>query len=136
LQKKRRGIDPGIFFQQGEVWDLDESLRFDVIICPFFLDLFDGKMLIKIIKKLDSHLKPSGNLLYADFQQAKGVKKLWSSVLIRVMYFFFGLIARISAKKLEDPWLHLKELGYQSALRRSGRNSMIRAEIFLKKLPE
>jgi ubiquinone/menaquinone biosynthesis C-methylase UbiE len=125
LSRERKTGDLHVTFQCGELWDLDSDSTFDVLLCPFFLDLFQGKKLRQVIQKLDYHLKPGGMVLYADFRLAGGSKRLWSAALIRTMYAFFKLIANISANKLEDPWPVFRHLGYTKVDQRRLQNSMI-----------
>ena len=59
---------------------------FDVIITPFFLDLFEGIELERIIDKATRNLKPKGIWLVADFQRTGKLRHLF---LEKLMYLFF-----------------------------------------------
>lgn len=67
-----------------------------VVICPFFLDLFAPTQLEEVLRKIARILKKKGSLFVSDFQYTTW----WSKQLIKLMYVFFGIITRISAREL------------------------------------
>ena len=68
----------------------------NVVICPFFLDLFAPIQLEEVLKKIARILKKKGSLFVSDFQYTTW----WSKQLIKLMYAFFRLTTRISAREL------------------------------------
>ena len=78
---------------------LKYALRSDsthVVICPFFLDLFAPIQLVEVLNKIVKILKKKGSLFVTDFQYTTW----WSKQLIKLMYAFFRLTTRISAREL------------------------------------
>ncbi len=67
-----------------------------VVICPFFLDLFTPIQLDEILDKIARILKKEGSLFVTDFQYTTW----WSKQLIKLMYIFFRITTRISAREL------------------------------------
>ena len=67
-----------------------------VVICPFFLDLFAPTQLEEVLRKIARILKKKGSLFVSDFQYTTW----WSKQLIKLMYVFFGITTRISAREL------------------------------------
>jgi len=72
---------------------------FDVIITPFFLDLFEGEYLRNIISKTTGLLRPQGIWLVSDFQRT-GKLRHW--FLEKFMYLFFIATTRTRASSLSD----------------------------------
>ncbi|MEZ4686197.1 MAG: class I SAM-dependent methyltransferase [Bacteroidia bacterium] len=136
ISKKRITTGISVAFQTGTLDDLDEDKQFDILVCPFFLDLFEGNMLCQTVDQLDRYLRAGGRVLYADFQPATGLKGIWSRFLIRLMYTFFRLFAGIQANRLENPWPYFEEKGYTGFAIRENGNSMFRSEVFVKGKPE
>jgi len=73
--------------------------NYDVLITPFFLDLFEGRRLKEAIEKLAKTLTQKGIWLVTDFQPTG---KLTHMLLSKVMYVFFKITTRIKAWGLSD----------------------------------
>lgn len=73
------------------------SIKYDVVICPFFLDCFAVDELELVIKKIKSLLKPRSILIVADFQRTKSNK-----LQLALMHLFFRIFADLGAKSLAN----------------------------------
>lgn len=94
---KKRKTSASVDFIQIDFMDWQSQDRFDTIICPFFLDLFPSDQLVKVILKLQTHLKPGGQLMVIDFN---GKSKVWAQrVLLTAMFFFFYSADAIEIRK-------------------------------------
>lgn len=93
---KKRSSVKAIDFIHSDFFEFDSSYKFDVIICPFFLDCFNESNLDLVIKRIKSMLNDGGSLLIADFTTRI------SFVLSSTMHVFFRLIANLEARKLLD----------------------------------
>lgn len=87
-------------FHQLTFQSFDTNAKYDVIVCPFFLDLFETAELNTILTKIKSVLKPNGHLIVADFEISNG--RVWQKYLSSIMHFFFRLTAGLQSQKLKD----------------------------------
>lgn len=71
------------------------TMKYDVIVAPFFLDCFGEESLKQVVIKLKEHLENSGILIVTDFQKP-------TSLLVRLMHVFFRLVSRLESKKLKN----------------------------------
>ena len=76
------------------------SCEFDIVIAPFFLDLFSPLRLQKVIERISLASKPSAQWMIADFVNQG---KWWQLFLLKTMYSFFRRVCRIEAHAL-PPW--------------------------------
>jgi len=128
IQRARtRNIDQMICFVHGTDDDLPEGLTFDVIITPFFLDLFDADRLLRIISGLLPRLHPYGLWFVADFVDTG---KVWHRVLLSAMYRFFRSVARVEARTLPDWQGLLRETGMREVRSRSFYGGFIRSVVY------
>jgi ubiquinone/menaquinone biosynthesis C-methylase UbiE len=102
LSKKRYWQDNKVAFFHQPIQEFYMDKPFDVIITPFFFDLFKKDEIEFIFSSLDKKLKKNGLWLYADFIPEKYQIRLWQKVLLKTMYFFFGHISNVEAKRLVD----------------------------------
>ena len=102
LAKKRNFRNIEVQFINMAAEDYDTTEKFDVVITPFFFDNFKEEKIEHMFSKLSNNLKQNGLWLYADFINDKSNKKLWQQFLLKVMYLFFRITAKIETQKLID----------------------------------
>jgi ubiquinone/menaquinone biosynthesis C-methylase UbiE len=102
LSRKRNYTNVYVEFINKSVEEYDASGKFDMIITPFLFDNFLVDKIKIVFAKLDSMLKQNGIWLYADFINDKTNKKLWQRALLKTMYLFFRLTAKIETQELID----------------------------------
>lgn len=108
---RRRATHPlTIHWIQGTQDDIPAGLSFDVIITPFFLDMFDHELPV-VMNRLEQHTHADTRWLATDFVQ----HRWWHGLMLRVMYIFFGWTTGLSTRRL-PAWeqyfkLHWREMG-------------------------
>ncbi|MCI4670183.1 MAG: methyltransferase domain-containing protein [Bacteroidia bacterium] len=84
------------------VHDRAENLQlneeFDAILGFFFFDLFESRMLVKLLNRLQRNLKTRGKLLVADFFLKE--KPSWRKPLLDAMYLFFRWVSGLANQSL------------------------------------
>jgi ubiquinone/menaquinone biosynthesis C-methylase UbiE len=81
----------------GDESQIPFSKSFDAVCSFFFIDLFPSPKAETITQRFLNCLKPSGILLYADFE-AEGKNRKWRKHLIRLMYLVCGLFCKLENK--------------------------------------
>lgn len=97
------------YFVANDFLSLDLS-SFDVIICPFFLDVFDEEHLSRALTKIKSQLKPQGKLLIIDFTPAVLVRDRW---LLGLMHIFFRIMVGLQSNRLKDIHAAVLDTGFE-----------------------
>jgi tRNA (cmo5U34)-methyltransferase len=108
LSIKRTNAASRVHFIHGTEEDIPASISFDVIITPFFLDLFEEETLHRLIHRISRSLRGGGIWLAADFVNNH---TWWQRLLLKVMYSVIHRMCRIEARKLP---------GWQSCLQKNG----------------
>lgn len=117
-------------FRLGNETTITERACFDVVITPFFLDLFTPPRLENdILPRLFRSLRPQGLWLLTDFTPSA---RWHHRFLLRTMYGFFEKIARIEARHL-PPYADLMvRVGLRKEQRASYYGGFIESNIWAK----
>ena len=107
---KRRKFHGSINFIQADFLEFESDKRYEVIICPFFLDCFETQGLMKVIAKIRSQLKPDGKLIITDFERSS-----INPFLLMAMLIFFKLFSKLETNRLLDLRTLLKENGFKES---------------------
>lgn len=100
---KSRAVKNSVTFIHGNELMLPPGNKFDVLITPFFLDLFGPVRLLATVSLLDQALNRKGLWLFTDFHvPSAGLRRIFAKTLIYIMYRFFRLLCKIDARKLPD----------------------------------
>lgn len=102
LSQKRNTGQNKVIFIHKPIEDYQTSQSFDVIITPFFFDLFTENKVKTLFHGLDQQLKTGGLWLYTDFIPEKYQTQLWQKMLLKAMYLFFGFLSKVEARQLTD----------------------------------
>ncbi|WP_420316874.1 class I SAM-dependent methyltransferase [Ekhidna sp.] len=105
---KRRKFHRSINFIHTDFLEFNTDKRYEVIICPFFLDCFDEQSLHTVIVKAKELLSPNGKLIVTDFDR-KGT----NSLLLQSMLIFFKWFANLETTQLLDLKSFLKKNDFQ-----------------------
>lgn len=139
LQQARTGIkdQPNahqVSFRLGTEAAILPGEKFDVIMTHFFLDLFSDKFLPPLLTILHRALAKEGYWVATDFVIPKELswQRIWAKILLKIMYIFFGLTCRISAKSLPDWEAWLRQYGLEAKQSRFFYHGLIRAALFIK----
>lgn len=71
------------------------EMRFDVIICPFFLDCFSHRNLVLVLERIRDITASKGKLIVADFERLYHYE--W---LLWLMHRFFEFVSKLDATRL------------------------------------
>jgi ubiquinone/menaquinone biosynthesis C-methylase UbiE len=99
LSKKRIQHNNVEFIHQS-IEDFVPSHPYDIIFTPFLFDNFSAANAAVIFDKLHACLKTGGDWLFADF--IDDPRQLWQQIMLKTMYLFFKVFAKIEAGKLND----------------------------------
>lgn len=102
LSKKRICKNNTVSFINAPVENYQTDRLFDLIITPFFFDLFKKDKIEILFTGLSEKLKKDGLWLYTDFIPTKYQTKIWQKVLLKSMYLFFGILSKVEASELVD----------------------------------
>ena len=75
----------------------DFHSKYDVIICPFFLDCFNESNLKEVISKIKNLLKDNGRLIVTDFQKTND-----NRFFLNLMHYFFRVSTSLEAETLKN----------------------------------
>jgi tRNA (cmo5U34)-methyltransferase len=129
-QVQSLGEEAPVEFRLGNEKVIQLSDEVDVVICPFFLDLFTTERLRNsILPRLTQSLSADGIFLITDFVPSKST---FHQLLIQIMYWFFGQIARIEANQLPPYDLLLNELPLRKSFFQSSQGGLIESSIWIK----
>ena len=88
--------DPRVAFRVGGLERIVPDERFDVVVTPFFLDLFEGGRLATVIARLSGALVPAGEWTFADFAHDR------CRPLSSLLYALFRAGCGVEARRLAD----------------------------------
>ena len=108
LSKKRNYKQNSVSFIHQPVEDFLSETLFDVVITPFFFDLFLREKVDSLFSHIHDQLKINGLWLYTDFIPAKFQNRFWQKLLLKTMYIFFGFTSKVKAKELVDMDLYFQ----------------------------
>ena len=125
----RQAMPGAVEFRVDDVANLNADERFDVIMTPFFLDLFTEQTLRqRVLPALQQALKPGGRWLVTDFVNPQSG---WQKLLLRAMIIFFRLTAGIETRTLVDWQRLLSESGLTQQKRRLQVGGMVSTEVWM-----
>ncbi|WP_448701155.1 class I SAM-dependent methyltransferase [Mucilaginibacter sp. AW1-3] len=110
LARGRNVAGNQVTFINQPVEEVNSNENFDVIITPFLFDNFSELTMQKVFTHLHAQLKPKGLWLFTDFQLTG---KLWQSVLLKSMYYFFSILCGIETTTMPDIESQFVKYGYK-----------------------
>ncbi|WP_339789978.1 class I SAM-dependent methyltransferase [uncultured Imperialibacter sp.] len=87
-------------FVRADFLTHSEADPYDLVLLPFFLDIFSHESVERIVKSVSQVSKPNTLLIVTDFVEQE--KRGWKSLLIGGMYLFFRLTCDIEAHRLPN----------------------------------
>jgi Methylase involved in ubiquinone/menaquinone biosynthesis len=88
----------------------DLTVESDVVITPFFLDLFPDEKLQRVIRKIQPSLKSDGLWIATDFV----TERWWHRIYLWMMYRFFKITTAIESNHLPDWQKAMLQNGFHS----------------------
>jgi len=99
LSKNKINPKQPVHFIHGTEQDIPLSIKYDVVITNFYLDLFVDQQLEVIMVKIRSSLKAGANWIVTDFVNNG---KWGQEIMLKIMYWFFRIICNIESRKLPN----------------------------------
>jgi ubiquinone/menaquinone biosynthesis C-methylase UbiE len=123
---KRRG-NRSVEFVQSDYLNYSDDVKYDIIICPFVLDVFAANELERVLEKLKGQLSEDGKLMVTDFRQTKH----WNhKMLIKVMLLFFRWTANLRVAALQPIQNRLEASSFTRISTKSYRNGLIFSDLY------
>jgi len=98
LSRNKINTEQAIHFIHGTQLAIPLSLKYDVVITNFYLDLFTDRQLADVAKKIRSSLKPGSLWIATDFV----CSRRWQKMLLKIMYRFFRITCNIESQQLPE----------------------------------
>ena len=111
------------------------AAHYDAVVTLFFLDVFSEEMLRSLVPKLSRSLKPGGRWCVTDFaapHTLSGWVRLYSCVLVRLMYTFFRLQTALPAKTVVPPGPFLQADGLEPVRTQNFRGGFVYTQVWRK----
>lgn len=123
---ERSGIGTVVFIETDFLdWKTDQ--QFDVVICPFFLDVFTPNNLCLVVEKIGNLTSKGGTLIITDFQ-ATG--RLHHRMMLLVMHLFFRIFSSLESRKLGDIESMVLSSGYEMISRKAFRKDWVFSGVY------
>lgn len=88
-----------IHFVQNTIDTISPDARVDIVITPFFLDMFSNDDVNKLVERVAGRLSRKGKWIATDFTKSP---KLLHKLLLWIMYRFFRTLCNIQARSLPN----------------------------------
>lgn len=132
-QKNFLGSDIAINWQQSTWQAYEATEKFDLITTDYFLDLFRKEEVQQFVQKISNHLEPNGYWLYIDFCQNEATAWWWQTLRV-IMYRFFGLVAGVPGREIQNVRKIAGEIGLEIVAEKQMARHGIEAILFRKVL--
>jgi SAM-dependent methyltransferase len=124
-----------IIFHEADalVWPPPRE-EFDLIATHFFLDCFKPVQLQSLIPKIAASATANARWLLADFGLPPGGwRRLRARAVLRLMYWFFRVVAKIPATEISPPDFYLQKSNFHLAARQHFNFDLIHADLWQRK---
>lgn len=123
--KKWNQGSPNIEYVHGTEHSILPGASYDVVITPFYLDMFREDQLSGLVKLIGRSTRVPGKWLVTDFYSPGTIGQRW---LLRIMYLFFRVTTGIDASSLPDWKAPLRTEGWVE--RKRVRDGFIESAVF------
>ena len=121
-----------VHFVHAAAEDFSSEVNYDLIITAFLFDNFGTEKAALVFRKLDVLLKPGGLWLFSDFHLDQLKLGVWQWILLKIMYIFFRIVARVEASALPDTDTLFQAAGYHQRSVSKYYNGFIKAIVYRK----
>jgi len=132
LSRKRNIGQNSVIFIHENIEEFHSEKLFDIIISPFFFDLFIKSDVLKLFLHIHKKLRNNGLWLYTDFIPPVYQTRIWQKILLKSMYLFFGIFSSVEARTLVN-MDHYFERDYTLIVKKWFFGKFIRSNIYQKK---
>jgi ubiquinone/menaquinone biosynthesis C-methylase UbiE len=109
------------------------AAAFDAVVTGFFLDCFPPETLARVIASLAAATRPGACWIVADFAVPESGAARWRARTVHaLMYGFFRLATRLSARRLTPPDALLESHGFALLGRRKSEWGLLQADLWKK----
>ena len=122
-------------YVQSAIQDFHPETTFDVLITAFLFDNFSKQTATQVFRKLYDVLNIHGHWLYSDFSYGAQKGNLWQGLMLKMMYAFFKLIARVEANELPDMSALFKESDCRLVNHNTYYQGFIESAVYEKRAP-
>lgn len=120
-------------FHQENLLNWSPTRQYDLIVTHFFLDCFGREELELVIGKLAKAACEDAVWLTADFAiPGEFFPRLHATLWLRTMYWFFGVVSGLKAKRLFDPKPFLETAGFAKVSSQHFRWRMLQSDIYIR----
>lgn len=107
-REKIRGYSRDVSFIHGTERSIPAAYIYDVVITHFYLDLFEPRSCREVCDLIRNHCHPGSLWLACDFVN----QAWWHSVMLKVMYIFFGMATGLRTRRLPDWRTDIRDSGF------------------------
>jgi SAM-dependent methyltransferase len=131
LAKRRTGDARRLHFWRGDARTIELPRKYDLIVSHFFLDCFVKRDLELLVARVSNAAFPKARWLVSDFcLPASGIRRFGAGLLIKVMYWFFGIATGLEASYLPDYSALLARHGFWRARHVSATGGLLASELW------
>ena len=112
LQSENKEWFKKVAFKTIPFLDFHTNLKFEAIVCPFYLDLFTEWEVRENIEKIKTHLSKDGLVYVIDFSSRASTSKQ-NILLIKILYSLFYPITGVYRTKVPNYKDLFKEKGFE-----------------------
>jgi ubiquinone/menaquinone biosynthesis C-methylase UbiE len=135
LAKKRYAASNRVKFVAESIKTAQLKDTYNVIITPFFFDMFSAYNAQKVFEKLNRHVNEASLWLYTDFV-CTPQNTFYQKTLLKVMYWFFRFTCGIEATKVPDMERFFLQNGYRLALEKKFLGNFITSRVYNPSYPD
>ena len=133
IQKaKKRKTKAQVQFHSTLFDSFVSTTNYDLILFPFFLDLFDITEGMSILQRTQLMLAPQGRLIVTDFHPVESLNSIRQKLLLRTVIVFFIITTRHRYTKIFNIKDAVKQSDYQLIDENNFVNGMVFATIWKK----
>lgn len=119
-------------FVHSAIEEFHTTGTFDLILTAFLFDNFAEQRVHQVFNRLDGFLEKGGLWFFCDFKLTHKRSYGWKQLLLKMMYVFFRIFARVEAKKLQEVEALFHAKNYQVISRKAYYRGFIESIIFRK----
>ena len=131
---KKKISSQNIQFVCKDFFEFASKKNYDLVVCNFFLDVFETEKLARAIDQIKSISKPKSRLYFTDFSTKTNfiLKKLFYKINLWILMRFFNLTCGLGLKSLSDLEKELKTRGFSTLRKKKFLFGHIQSMIFEK----
>ncbi len=123
----KRTTKASVCFQVDDFLTWESDINFDVVLCPFFLDVFDRSDLLEVLYKIKRKMTRESELIVTDFHPTQRFSHL---LLLQLMHWFFNATADLQSKKLQPLAGIIENQGFDTIARKEFLSGLVFSQRF------